>query len=36
MHNTRTKFGKISELFFGTDAILTTVNMLDSNKVCVY
>ena len=36
MHNARTNFGKISELFFGTDAILTTVNMLDSNKVCVY
>ena len=36
MHNARTKFGKISELFFGIDAILTTVNMQDSNKVCVY
>ena len=36
MHNAETKFGKISELFFGIDAILTTVNMQDSNKVCVY
>ena len=36
MHNARKKFGKISELFFGIDAILTTVNMQDSNKVCVY